>query len=410
MKLRDMITSVVFMAAVTVALFIPNDTFAAENDIKVGLVFPRTGNLARLGETTMLGAMLAIEDINKAGGITSMGGAKLVPVIGDAKDAQAARSETERLIFREKVVALFGCYSSSFTLIATESAERNKVPFFTNSIADNVLRPGFKHVFRMSVPASQFGKTPIDAMVAISEKHGKPLKKVAIVYEDTSYGTSTSDGFLNQAKAKGLEVVLYEAYRAGLTDAGPLVNKIKASGAEAVFPVSYLTDAVLIIRTMRETNTNAAIFGGGAGYLMPDSVNVMGPDINYIFTTACWNHDLEFGGAVEVNDRYKAAHGEFIQETAGEMYSAVWVLKDSLERVGKNRSLSLRDAISATDLQSGPATILQPGRIRFDETGQLVDIFPLLLQWQEGRLVTVWPENAAVQDVTWPVPEWENRR
>lgn len=381
----------------------------AASDIKIGLVFPRSGSLARLGETTMEGALLAIEDVNNAGGIKSLGGAKLVPVIGDAKDASAARSETERMITREKVVALFGAYSSSFTLIATESSERHKVPFFTNSIADNILQRGFKYVFRMSVPAKVFGQTPIDGLIRMAEATGKPVKKVAIIYEDTSYGTSTSESFLKRAKEKGLDVVLYEAYRTGLTDAGPLVNKIKASGAEVVFPVSYVTDAILIIRTMKETNTNTAIFGGGSGYLMPDSINVMGKDINYIFTTACWNHDLKYPHVADINARYEKKHGEYMQETAGEMYSAIWVLKDALERSASKDPVKVREAIATTNLTSGPACIIQPGKIRFDATGQLIDIFPLLLQWQQGKLKTVWPDSVRSVKPIWPVPTWNKR-
>jgi len=399
----------VSFALVLIISFALTGVAVAAEDIKVGLVFPRSGALARLGETTMEGVLLAIEDVNKSGGIKSLGGAKLVPVIVDAKDAATTRSETERLINREKVKALFGCYSSSYTMIATEVSERAQVPFFTNSIADEILQRGFKYVFRMSVPSNIFGKTPIDAMIEMSSKIEKPLKRVAIIYEDTSYGTSTSESFKKQAIEKGLDVVLFESYRAGITDAGPIVSKIRASKAEVLFPVSYLTDAVLIIRTMKETNTNAAIMGGGSGYLMPDTLDIMGEDLNYIFTTACWNHDLPYPLVNEVNSAYEAKHGEFLQETAGELYAGLWVLKDALERAGTTDGRILREYISATDISEGPAAIIQPGRVRFDETGQLIDIFPLLLQWQSGKLRTVFPSGAASTESAWPVPDWNKR-
>lgn len=396
------------LALTTVYLFAAGYS-AAQVTINIGIVEPRTGSLARLGETTLQGALLAIEDVNRAGGIKALGGAKLNAVVADAKDATAARSETERLITRNKVSALLGCYSSSFTLVATEVSERYQVPFLTNSIADEILGRGFKNVFRMSVRSSVFGLTPIDALVAMTAETGKPVRKVAIIYEDTSYGTSTSKSFYDRAKEKGLDVVLFEAYRAGLTDAAPLVNKIKASGAEAVFPVSYLTDAVLIIRTMKEMNVNAAILGGGSGYLMPDSKQVLGDDLNYIFTTACWNHDLPYEPVADINARYEAKHGEFIQETAGEMYAAIWVIKDALERCASTDPKKLRDAIAKTDLTAGPGAILPGGRTRFDETGQVIDIFPILLQWQDGRLRTVWPKSVATTRPIWPVPNWKDR-
>ncbi|MDY9921162.1 MAG: ABC transporter substrate-binding protein [Synergistota bacterium] len=382
----------------------------AVQEIKVGVVYPRTGALARLGETTIQGILLAIDDVNKAGGIKSMGGAKLVPVVVDAKDATTTRSETERLISREKVKALFGCYSSSYTMVATEVSERAKVPFFTNSIADDILGRGYKYVYRMAVPASIFGRTPIDALIEMSKGTKEQLKKVAIIYEDTSYGTSTSEGFKNRAIEKGLDVVLFESYRAGITDAGPIVSKIKASGAQVVFPVSYLTDAILIIRTMKETDTNAAIMGGGSGYIMPDTIKIMGKDLDYIFSTACWNHDLPYEEAKKVNDNFKKLHGEYIQETAGELYAAVWVLKDALERCGTTDGPKLREAISTSDIKKGPATIMQPGRVRFDAKGQLIDIFPLLVQWQKGELKTVWPNQAATGKPAWPVPNWTDRK
>ncbi|MGB9699799.1 MAG: ABC transporter substrate-binding protein [Thermodesulfobacteriota bacterium] len=378
--------------------------------VYIGVVYPRTGAQARHGETCTQACILAAEDVNKAGGIKSLGGAKIELIIADARsDVSVTRSEVERLCTRYKLSALTGAYVSGLTLPATEVSERYKIPWITGSIADAITGRGFKYVFQVSPKASHFGHMQVALAKELGEKVGPPAKKVAIVYEDTAYGTATSRGLMEKSKELGFETVMYEAYKHGFTDAAPLVTKIKASGAEILFPVSYLTDAILIIRTMREMKVNAAVIGGGAGYLMPEFEKGLGKDAEYVFSVGSWNWDLPYPEVTDMARRYEERHGEFIQEHAGEAYCMIWILADAIERAKSTDPQKIRDALAKTNLTKGPGAIMPGYHVEFDATGWNKHVHPVMVQWQKGKLRSVWPPKVASTKPVWPVPPWDKR-
>ena len=378
--------------------------------VNIGVIYPRTGAQARLGETCTQACILAAEDINKAGGIKSLGGAKIELIISDCRsDVSVTRSEVERLCTRYKLSALTGSYVSGLTLPATEVSERYKIPWITGSIADAITGRGFKYVFEVSPKASHFGHMQVALAKELTQRIGPPAKKVAIVYEDTAYGTATSRGLQEKSKEMGLDTVLYEAYKGSFTDAAPLVTKIKASGAEILFPVSYLTDAILIIKTMREMKVNAAVVGGGAGYLMPEFEKDLGKDAEYIYSVASWNWDLPYPEVTDMARRYEERHKEFIQEHAGEAYCMIWVLADAIGRAGSPDPEKVREALTKTNLTKGPGAIMPGYHVEFDQTGWNKHVHPVMVQWQKGKLRTVWPPKVAASKPIWPVPPWEKR-
>ncbi len=378
--------------------------------VYIGVVYPRTGAQARHGETCTQACILAAEDINKAGGIKALGGAKIELIIADARsDVSVTRSEVERLCTRYKLSALTGAYVSGLTLPATEVSERYKIPWITGSIADAITGRGFKYVFQVSPKASHFGHMQVALAKEMGEKIGPPAKKVAIVYEDTAYGTATSRGLMEKSKELGFETVMYEAYKHGFTDAAPLITKIKASGAEILFPVSYLTDAILIIRTMREMKVNAAVIGGGAGYLMPEFEKGLGKDAEYVFSVGSWNWDLPYPEVTDMARRYEERHGEFIQEHAGEAYCMIWVLADAIERAKSTDPQKIRDALAKTNITKGPGAIMPGYHVEFDASGWNKHVHPVMVQWQKGKLRSVWPPKVASIKPVWPVPPWDKR-
>ena len=117
--------------------------------------------------------------------------------------------------------------------------------------------------------------------------------KVAVIFENTAFGTSTSNGLREQAPNQGVEIVMFEPYSAGLTDASPLINKVKASGANMLFPVSYLNDLILIIRAIKQNGLEIAINGGSGGFVIPDFYKNVGAAAEGLLGVAHWNHDLD---------------------------------------------------------------------------------------------------------------------
>ena len=199
------------------------------------------------------------------GGIKSLGGAKLNLIISDVQsDTTVTRTETDRLINGYKLSAIHGCFASALTLIASEVAERAKVPLLTGSSTDQ-LNKGRRYTFTPFARASQFALAQLQMSKLVNN-----APKVAVVFENTAFGTATSNGLREQAAGEGVEIVLFEPYSAGLSDASPLINKVKASGANMLFPVSYLNDLILIIRAIRQNGLQLAINGGSGGFVIPD--------------------------------------------------------------------------------------------------------------------------------------------
>jgi branched-chain amino acid transport system substrate-binding protein len=215
---------------------IARQAFAAE-PVNIGALYPVTGSFAQIGQGCVNAARLAVEMVNDAGGIKSLGGAKLNLIVSDIQsDTTVTRTETDRLISGYKLSAIHGCFASALTLIASEVAERAKMPMLTGSSSDQ-LNKNRHHTFTPFSRASQFALAQLQMSKLVSD-----APKVAVIFENTAFGTSTSNGLREQAQGEGVEIVMFEPYSAGLTDASPLINKVKASGANMLFPVSYLND------------------------------------------------------------------------------------------------------------------------------------------------------------------------
>jgi branched-chain amino acid transport system substrate-binding protein len=379
---------------------------AAAKEVNVGVLYPSSGSQARFGQMCVNAIKLAVDDINSAGGIKSLGGAKINPIYADIQsDAGVTRNQSERLMATGSLTAATGCYVSTYTLVATEVSERYKIPFVTGSIADKLTDRGFKFTFEVSPKASMFGELQMEFAAKVAGKG----KRAAIVYEDTDYGTSTSKGVVDGARKYGFEVVMAEPYVAKFADATPLVNKIKAAKPDLLFPVSYITDALLIIRTMKQLNLNAGIFAGGAGYLIPDFYKDLGKDSDYIFSAASWNYDINCAEVSPIAAAYEKRYGEFLMEHAGEAYVMIWVIANAIERAASTDPLKVRDALATANLTKGPGSVMPGCHVEFDDKGWNKHVHPVMVQWQKGQLRTVYPESDARVKPVWPVPAWDKR-
>ncbi|MHC2995765.1 MAG: ABC transporter substrate-binding protein [Candidatus Atribacteria bacterium] len=382
----------------------------AQEEVYVGVIFPRTGPGARLGETAINAAIMAAEDINAAGGIKALGGAKIIPIIGDTEtDPKMAVSVTQRLIAKYPITAFNGAYYSGHTIPASEVSERSKIPWLTASISDMITARGYKYIFQVAPKASHFGHMQVVNLRELDKQFGTRHNKMGIVYENTAYGTDTAGGIKEKCKELGYDVVLFEAYKAGFTDAGPLVSKIKASGAEILFPVSYVTDSILILRTLRKLDCNVAVIGGGAGYLMPVFYKSGERDAEYVISVGSWNYDLPYPEVKDFADRYRKKYVDFMQEQAGEAYVIMWIIKEACEIAKSSDPIKVRDALTKIDLREGPGSCMPGHRVQFDETGWNKWVHPVMVQWQKGDLRCIWPPDSASIEPAWPVPTWSER-
>jgi branched-chain amino acid transport system substrate-binding protein len=218
--------------------------------------------------------------------------------------------------------------------------------------------------------------------------------KVAVIFENTAFGTSTSNGLKEKAPGEGVEIVLFEPYSAGFADAGPLINKVKASGADMLFSVSYLNDLILIVRAIKQVGLKVALNGGSGGFVIPDFYKSVGPLTEGLLGVAHWNHDCN-ADAQKVNEVYKKTYGEFLFEYAGGLVAQTFMIADALERAASTDPQKVRDAIAAIDVSSGYAAMGPGGKVKFGPDGKNIYAHPVGVQWQSGDLASVFPKDDA---------------
>src|SRR5579871_3173126 len=361
----------------------------AADAVNIGGLYPTTGSFAQIGQGCVNAAKLAVQMVNDAGGIKSLGGAKLNLIVSDVQsDTTVTRTETDRLISNYKLSAIHGCFASALTLIASEVAERAKVPLLTGSSSDQ-LNQNRHYTFTPFARASQFAQTQLQMSRLVSEK-----PKVAVVFENTAFGTSTSNGLREKAPGEGVEIVLFEPYSAGFSDASPLINKVKASGADMLFAVSYLNDLILIVRTIKQVGLKIGVNGGSGGFVIPEFYKNVGALAEGLQGVAHWNHDND-ANAEKVNVEYKKLAGEFLFEYAGGLVAQTFMLADALERAASPDPQKVRDALSTLDVSSGYAAMGPGGKVKFGPDGKNIHAHPVGVQWQNGDLASVFPKEDA---------------
>jgi branched-chain amino acid transport system substrate-binding protein len=375
--------------AVALATFGITSEASAAEPVNIGGLYPVTGSFAQIGQGCVNAAKLAVQMVNDAGGIKSLGGAKLNLIVSDVQsDTTVTRTETDRLISGYKLSAIHGCFASALTLIASEVAERAKMPLITGSSSDK-LNIDRHYTFTPFSRASQFALAQLQMSKLVSDS-----PKIAVIFENTAFGTSTSNGLREQAPGQGVEIVMFEPYSAGLTDASPLINKVKASGANMLFPVSYLNDLILIIRAIKQNGLEIAINGGSGGFVIPDFYKNVGSAAEGLLGVAHWNHDIN-ADAQKVNEVYKQQYGEFLFEYAGGLVAQTFMIADALERAASTDPQKVRDALSTLDVSSGYAAMGPGGKVKFGPDGKNIYAHPVGVQWQNADLATVFPKDEA---------------
>lgn len=383
-------------------------------EVKIGVLLPLSGPVAPIGVTNKRGHELAVEEINAAGGIKSLGGAKLKLVFADSQgDPKIGMSEAERLIKTENVSIMTGAYQSSVTYPSTQVAEKYKIPYVVPvAVKDEITERGFKYIFRLCPKASWYSRDQVRFAKEMGEKTGHFPKRVALVYENTDWGQSAAAGWKKYVPEAGMEIVLDAPYPASSSDLTPVVLKIKKANPDLILFTSYTSDAILLTNTIAEMKINAmGMIGGGGGHADPEYLKNTGKNSEYHFDLTEWSTDLGKPYVKEVNAKFKEKYGVDMNGESAETYAATYVIADALERAGSTDPEKIRQALAETKITEGPAMILPYDIIEFDEEGQNPHASLIMVQVRDGKRVTVWPESAKNPDYdpVWPVPKWEER-
>lgn len=379
------------LGAAALAAGLPGRALAAPSEVNVGVILPLSGANAQFGINSRQGLELAADEINAAGGIKALDGAKLKLIVADAtSQPTTAATVAQRLITQNRCVALIGAYASSLTLAVSEVTERRGIPLLTMSFSDVLTERGFKHIFQVVSKGSVLGRAQYDYAASVVAGASE-IKKIALLYEDTAYGTSQAVGVRNAAKAAGAQIVLDEAYPLGITDVTPLISKLRGSDAQIVFPISYLNDSLLIIRVMRQQRLTMPVVGGAAGYVIPDFAKALGQYSQAVLSIAPANYDQ----APEYTERYRKRFGTFMPHEALEHAVCAGVLAQALEVAASDKPEAVSKALRAQKYDQGWAAVMSGGGVHFDASGLNTMAQPIMVQWQDNELVSVWPQALA---------------
>ena len=307
----------------------------------------------------------------------------------------------EKLIAQNKVIVVGGGYASSVTYAMAAVAQRNKVPFLVNTgSADNITEQGWDYVFRLNPPVSEYPK----ALESFLKEVVKP-QTVAILYENTLFGQSGSKEFAELCKNAGWKVVLKDGYESGAVDFKPLLVKTKAANPDLVYMISYIMDEGLLMRQSKELDFNPKLFvGGAAGFTMPEFLKNAGEATENVFSATLWTESVPYPGAREYYDKYVKKFKDETEYHGAEAYAAMYVLADALKRAKELTPDGVRESLLSTDMMTvfGPVKFISYGKKK-----QQNSLPTYLVQWQKGKLETVWPKDVATKPYVYPVPPWK---
>jgi branched-chain amino acid transport system substrate-binding protein len=369
--------------------------------IKVGVVVPLTGRYAAGGDQVRNGYLLAVEDINAAGGV-EIGGQKVpleLVILDDESDPTKTVQHMETLNADEDIVAYLGGFGSDLHAAAAAIAEKNQVPYLGVAFAlQSIHDQGYQYLF------SPFPKSPALATAyfdVFDSLDPKPTN-IAIFQETTDWGAELGGAWRQEAETRGYTVVADETYAPGSTDFSDLILKAKDGGAQIVLALPNPPDALTMVKQIKELDFNPqliAIVRGADAVTWPQN---MGADGDYVLLSAGGNPEADFPGGLDMVTRHQERFDKGAAGVTAPAYSVIQILADAIQRANSLDPQAVRDAIAATDLM----TVAGPVTFNADGTGNVITV---VSQYQEGLQKLIWPADVATVPIIYPAPAWNER-
>jgi len=406
------------LAAALLASAVALPAYAADT-VKIGVIYPLTGNAAPAGNSAKDAVELGLEIVNGAhpelkglplaetAGLPNLGGAKIELISADHQgNPSVGQNQTLRLITQDKVIAMLGAYHSSVALTSTAAAERQGIPYLVaDSVALNITQRGFKWTFRVGPIAPDFAKAYTSFLNDL-KKTGKTINSIAVVNENTDYGSSVAASVVGAAKDAGITVAAQIPYNANSTDVSGQVLQLKDKKPDAVIFISYTADTVLYFKTMKNLDyLPPIIIGDDAGFSDPTFIPNVGDIAQGAVNRSAWDTGNPGSITYKVNEMFKAKYGRDLDDTSARWMQGFLVLAEAIHRAGSTDPEKIRAALVATDLKPDQLMIGYRG-VKFDETGQNTLSATYLIQLQGKEYKSVWPEERATAKFEWPMKGW----
>ena len=401
-------------------------SLSAKSDVKpiiFGAPVPRASAYGQNGER---GLIMAVEEINRAGGI-NVGGVKR-PIkleIIDSRDEEPGVPTSEVLLAIEKLILqkkadiiVGGPCMSECSIAAMDLYARYKIvdivsigtytPTWDQKVAKNPKR--YMHSFRASGSVKWYIKEAIDLLSKIKKDFG--FNKLFITIDDSLMCRKAASIVQKLAKKTGWEIVGFDKHPIGTTDYSAALNECKGSGAHVMFVWAYSPETSIMLKQWADMEIPALPVGFIGAAEDPGFWKATKGKCAYTIVTLCETGCVPTKAtpkAMEFFNNFKKRWGVEPRSTGCvSAYESIYLLKDAIERAGSLNRIRLIDALEKTNM---PAV---RGTIRFDKNHQIVygydpkkSILGCWVQWQEGRRVQIFPEIAATAKIK--MPPWLKR-
>jgi branched-chain amino acid transport system substrate-binding protein len=387
-------------AAATSALAFPMIAAAQGAPVKIGVLHPVTGALAFSGQQCREGALLAIEDLNKAGGLKGLRGAKIEPVLGDAQSQpQVGAAEVEKMN-EAGVASIVGAYASAICLATTQAAAKHNLPHVVDvGVADQIVQRGLKNTFRFGPGYGKCAEVAMANLFVLNRTAGSPAKTVMIIHEESLFGTGTANLLARELPGYGFEVKEVIKHANPTRDFNNIVLRMKALNPDIVIPANYYNEYALLVRTMQQQKVQPkaiySVLGGAASSFkflkeFPDAANGI-IDCNHWFNP-------KDKRALELRKRVEAK-GLFFTYEIFNTYTATMYLADAINRAGS----ADRAAITAALASSTFADHFMPYGPTKMVDGQNTGAQPLMTQVLGGDIKVIIPRDYRQAEPVFPM-------
>jgi branched-chain amino acid transport system substrate-binding protein len=385
-------------------------------EVAIGVIFPLSGASAQVGVDARHALETAADIVNnsydldlptaKNAGLAGLGNAKIKLIFADHQgDPQKGRAEAERLITQEKVAAVVGAFHSSVSATASVACERYGVPYVAaDSSSPSLHTRGLKFFFRPAAHDEMFTLAMFDFLDA-QKKAGKKIDTVGLFFEDTIFGTDSSNVQRRLAGERGYKVAADIKYKSNSPSLTAEVQQLKTANPDVLLPSSYTTDAILLVKTMDELGYKPKnIMAQAAGFADKAYFDAVADKSVGLISRASFSLDMaaKRPSILKVNEMFKVRAGRDLNDNTSRQLMAILVLADAIDRAKSTDGEKIRDALAATDIP-GDRTIMPWKRVKFGPDGQNADADPVLIQYAGGKFVTIYPSAVAVADPLWPM-------
>ena len=405
-------------AAATAVMGFPLPLRAQAKTFKVGVVHPVTGPLAEPGQACRLGAQMAADAINAAGGIKALGGMKLELVLGDTQTKpDVGRTEAERVI-NQGAQMLMGSFDSGSTAAMVPVAQQRHIPFLvdiaaadpiTANVAKSVKEGQQKvqYVYRNFPTGSSFGRKAVQYFTEVFKEANVSPKRVVLMYCNDLFGQNNARGFqaAHAAAKPAWEIVESIAWPEPPQDLSTEVARAKAAKPDIIAPITRPASAQILLPELRKQRLDilGVVGPGSPGLYEAGQLAVLKEDLEHVMAATPWANFKNPKTQAVAADYQKRSGGKTFDTNSGYSYDGMFLIADFLERAKSTEADAIVDAMKKTNYAAG--LMQYAGPITFNELGDNPNAVTTMIQVLGQKPVAVWPKDAALAKFVFPRPK-----